>query len=84
MEFTFIGFITLIVTFIIFREFFCWYWKVNRRIEDQDQQIFVLKAIYGRLGGNLEQLEGELEQRKELIRDRKHNARLNGSNKDES
>ena len=35
----------VIVIFLIFREFNCWYWKVNKSIELQEKTVSLLKEL---------------------------------------
>lgn len=52
MESMFTGFIGLIFglfiivcIFILCRELMCWYWKINKSIENQDKIIFLLERL---------------------------------------
>lgn len=50
----------LVVVFLIFREFVCWYWKINEMVKSQQNQIDILKKIYVQLGGDPSDIsEGE-------------------------
>jgi hypothetical protein len=39
--------VILIAVFLIGRQFFTWYWKINKIIENQEEQIHYLKIIAG-------------------------------------
>jgi hypothetical protein len=44
--------IGLIVLFLILREFWCWYWKINKRIKLMEEQNELLKGIFEKyIGG---------------------------------
>lgn len=36
----------LLIAFLIFRQIFLWYWKVNERLEEQRKTNVLLKGIY--------------------------------------
>lgn len=38
--------------FLILRELFCWYWKINKRIEQQDEIIQLLRSIIATMQTN--------------------------------
>ena len=42
-----IGVIVAIVLFLILREVFCWYWKINRVVELLEQQNSLLRSLLG-------------------------------------
>lgn len=43
-----------IVVFIVFREFFTWYWKINQIVKNQELQNELLRSILINAGGNVE------------------------------
>lgn len=43
-----------IVVFIVFREFFTWYWKINQIVKNQEIQTELLRTILINAGGNVE------------------------------
>ena len=43
--------IVLIIFYLIIRELNCWYWKINKRIEQTKQTNLLLEKIYLQLGG---------------------------------
>ena len=46
-----IGIIVIsIILFIVLREFFLWYWRINKRVENQEKQIKLLEEIKSLLG----------------------------------
>lgn len=58
-------FVIAILVFLILREYFCWYWKINKRIELMKLQNKYLKALALKMGVS----ENEL---KEI--EKKHNS----------
>jgi len=54
MNYIFWGIIILITIFIITREFWCWYLKINKRIELMEEQNNLLKELIGsgKISGN--------------------------------
>jgi hypothetical protein len=46
--------ISFIVLFLILREFWCWYWKINERVALLEEQTQTLKTINDNLLKNLE------------------------------
>lgn len=55
ITFSIIAIVILFIIFMILRELNCWYWKINRRIELQSQTNELLKKIYLKLGGKIEE-----------------------------
>ena len=53
LEIVIISVIIFFVVLMILREFFCWYYKINQRIENQERANFLLERIYEKLGGEL-------------------------------
>lgn len=49
-----------VVIFLIFREFFCWYWKINKTIAIQEKQMLLLESMVRHFNGEFRQGE-ELE-----------------------
>jgi hypothetical protein len=47
-----VGIALLILLFLILREFFCWYWKVNELIVLQNKQLEALNIIIEKLTKN--------------------------------
>lgn len=49
----FLAFLLLVVVsillFLLFRELFCWYWKINKRISMTEKQIVLLEKILSHL-----------------------------------
>ncbi len=41
--------IVSILLFLLFREFFCWYWKINKRISMTERQVVLLEKILAHL-----------------------------------
>jgi len=41
-----VGFLILILVFLITRAFWCWYWKISARLEEQKKTNLYLEAIY--------------------------------------
>jgi hypothetical protein len=52
-EILIISLIVFIVVFLILREFICWYYKINKRIENQERANYLLEHIYEKLGGDI-------------------------------
>lgn len=42
----------IIVLFLVLREFFCWYWKINKHIEIQEELLENIKEILEELKKN--------------------------------
>ena len=42
--------IAYILIFLIFREYICWYWKINERVECLDEIRLLLKDISKKMG----------------------------------
>jgi len=45
----FVSLIISIILFLLFREVFCWYWKINKRISIAEKQILLLENILAHL-----------------------------------
>ncbi len=56
----FIGFIVFLVIFLILREFFCWYWKINER-------IVLLNEIRDLLSKNVYWIEQAVQKKKPAV-----------------
>lgn len=41
-----------IVIFLICREIVCWYWKINRMVDNQEEIIRLLEEISRKINGN--------------------------------
>lgn len=39
------GLVAVIVVLLLLRELFCWYWKINERVQNQEKIIRLLKII---------------------------------------
>ncbi len=37
----------ILIVFLILRELYCWYWKINKRIRNQEEIIRLLRKIAG-------------------------------------
>lgn len=56
------GLITLGIVFLVFlllREVACWYWKINKILEVETEQLDVLKTIAARLGAEKVERSGQ-------------------------
>jgi hypothetical protein len=42
----------LVVVFLILREFFCWYWKINERVRLQTRQVNLTILLIKELRGD--------------------------------
>lgn len=40
------GVVVAVVIFLITREFWCWYWKINKMIEEMEKTNKLLTSIY--------------------------------------
>lgn len=58
----FIIVVILIIVFIICREFMCWYWKINKSIQNQEKIIDILNKNKGKHTFEYYMLLGEKEQ----------------------
>lgn len=45
------GLVVSLIVFLIFREFFCWYWKINVRLSELEKMNKTLYAIHEHLTG---------------------------------
>lgn len=45
-----IGLIIFLLIYLVLRYFNCWYWKINRRVEQNDEIIRLLKELNEKLG----------------------------------
>lgn len=52
IEFILFSLCIIIVVFMAFRELFCWYWKINKRIEQQDEIIQLLRSVIATMQTN--------------------------------
>ena len=48
-----IGIIIFIGVFLLLRSFWCWYWKINARLDEQEKTNELLQAILIKLGGKV-------------------------------
>lgn len=46
--------IVVIVAFFVLREFFLWYWKINKLVAIQQHSLTVLFKIYEKNGGKVD------------------------------
>lgn len=53
-----IGVIIIVIIFFVFRELFCWYWKINQRIELQEQMLGTMRRILQEIKANGKSQEG--------------------------
>ena len=40
-----IGLFIVLILFLVFRELVCWYWKINKQVEQNDIMIKLLRQI---------------------------------------
>lgn len=43
--FVIVGLVTAMVVLLLLRELNCWYWKINERVQNQEEIIRLLKII---------------------------------------
>lgn len=48
--FVVVGLVVAIVVSLLLRELNCWYWKINERVQNQEEIIRLLEIIVGRKG----------------------------------
>jgi hypothetical protein len=45
MQYVLIAFLVIIILILIFREFWCWYLKINQKITEQKKSIELIEAL---------------------------------------
>ena len=48
-----IGFAIVVLIFIVLRELFCWYWKINKLVRIQQEILRTLLKTYEQNGGKV-------------------------------